>query len=320
MARNVPAIRRWAIVLALFLGACAQTPQTDNLLASFHTGDRSAGLPVRAELANVPFFPQEAYYCGPAALAMVLAWGGVETTQDEISELIYTPGRQGTLRSDVLGGARRHGRVAVTVNTLDELLAEIAAGHPVIVFQNLGLDWFQQWHFAVAIGYDLEAGHLILHSGLNERKVTPLSVFENTWRRGDFWALVVLPPENLPATASESDVVAAAVAVERVGAHDSALAAYDAILRRWPNSVGAQFGRGNVLYAKGDLDNSEKAFRALTAAHPSVGAAWNNLALVLLELGRRDDAILAAQTAIRTGDGNVEEYRKTLAQIRQRNI
>ena len=246
---------------------------------------------------------------------MVLAWGGVETNQNDIAELIYTPGRQGTLRSDVLGGARRHGRLAVTINNLEDLLREVAAGHPVIVFQNLGLDWFQQWHFAVAIGYDLEAGTLTLHSGINERKVTDLEVFENTWRRGDFWALVVLPPDRMPASAGEEHVFAAAAAIERLGDATAALRAYETMSQRWPDSFGAHFGTGNVLYTVGDLSGAEAAFRRAASVDPKAGAAWNNLAVVLAEQGRRSEAIAAVQTAIETGSGDVEEYRRTLAEI-----
>lgn len=305
----------WLAALALLLGACAGTPQTDRLMAR-HAGDaQPAGLPATSEIADVPFFAQDEYYCGPAALAMVLAWGGVETDQDKVAERIYTPGKQGTLRSDVLGGARRYGRLAVTINNLEDLLREVAAGHPVIVFQNLGLDIYQQWHFAVVIGYDLNAGQMVLHSGENERKVTSLVAFENTWRRGDFWALVVMPPDNLPATAEAPDVLTAAAGIERVGLHDAALTAYNTMLTRWPGNAAAQIGRGNVFYARGELAQSEEAFRRATESDPGSGAAWNNLAVVLNEMGRQDDARKAALKAIATESGPVEEYRRTLADI-----
>ncbi|HHK0959736.1 TPA: hypothetical protein ACQQQD_006485, partial [Pseudomonas aeruginosa] len=48
-----------ALLLAALLGGCAQPPE-------------SAALPARVELRDVPFFPQEAYQCGPAALATML--------------------------------------------------------------------------------------------------------------------------------------------------------------------------------------------------------------------------------------------------------
>ena len=61
------AARLLGALLLLALGACA-APQTAQLVQD--PGD----LPPRAEAAEVPFFAQERYYCGPAALAMVLAW------------------------------------------------------------------------------------------------------------------------------------------------------------------------------------------------------------------------------------------------------
>ena len=128
------------------LAGCA-TPETDRLL------EAPTALPPRAEVSGVPFFSQEKYYCGPAALAMVLSWSGPPGTQEEIAAQVYTPGRAGTLQSDMVAGARRHGRLAVPVTRLSDLTAELVAGHPVVVFQNLGFGWFPVWHYAVAIGY-----------------------------------------------------------------------------------------------------------------------------------------------------------------------
>ena len=192
------------------LAGCA-TPETDRLL------ETPTALPPRAEVSGVPFFPQEKYYCGPAALAMVLSWSGLPVTQEEIAAQVYTPGREGTLQSDMVAGARRHGRLAVPVTRLSDLTAELAAGHPVVVFQNLGFGWFPVWHYAVAIGYDLSSGDLVLHSGLDARRAMPLATFERTWARGDHWALVVLPPEELPAAADEAAVLRARAASSRPG-------------------------------------------------------------------------------------------------------
>jgi len=298
--------------LALLLAACAGTPQADRLAAG---GWRQAGLPARAGVPDVPFYAQEAYYCGPASLAMVLAWGGIATGQDEVAAQIYTPGKEGTLTMDVLGGARRHGRLAVHVDTLDGLLAEIAAGHPVIVFQNLGLDLYPQWHFAVATGYDLEAGVIVLHSGLDARRTTPLPTFEHTWRRAGYWALVVLPPDRLPASAGPAETVEAAFALERVGRLDDAETAYTAIVARWPGSGTAWLGLGNLAYGRGDLDGAVRAFGRATVAQPDFGAAWNNLAVVLARQGNRNAAIRAAENAVATGNGDVEEFQRTLAEV-----
>ena len=65
-------------VLALLLQGCAGLwPQTAELREGL-----PQGLPLRTELAQVPFFPQDEYQCGPAALATVLASAGAKVTPD----------------------------------------------------------------------------------------------------------------------------------------------------------------------------------------------------------------------------------------------
>ena len=296
------------LAAALLLSACS-APQANRILEA--PGD----LPPRVEMSEVPFFPQEQYYCGPAALATVLAWSGLDVTQEDLVSQVYTPGRQGTLRSDVVAAARRNGRLAVPVDTLADLLAELDAGHPVIVFQNLALDWYPQWHFAVAVGYDLNTGDLILRSGTDQRRVTRLSTFEHTWRRGDYWALVVLPADTLPATASELEVLQAVSGLEQTARIDDALAGYQAALGRWPDSLGGLMGLGNSRYALGDRAGARQAFAEAVRRHPDAAPAWNNLAVVLAELGYPGDALDAAREAVRLGGPSVQTYRETLAEI-----
>ena len=297
-----------ALVLVFLVAGCA-APQTQKIIAD------ADGVAPRAEVASVPFFAQQKYYCGPAALAMALSWSGLPVTRDDLVGQVYTPGREGSLRSDIVAAARRNGRLAVPVGRLSDLLGELAAGHPVVVFQNLGLGWAPQWHFAVAVGYDLAARSIHLRSGMEQRRITALDTFERTWARGGSWALVVLPPGRLPATARETPVVRAAAALERVGRHAEAAAAYDAASRRWPASLGAVLGLGNARHALGDLAGAEAAFLRATRRHPRAAGAWNNLAHVLGRLGRRADAMSAARTAVALGGRDRATYRKTLRQV-----
>jgi tetratricopeptide (TPR) repeat protein len=228
---------------------------------------------------------------------------------------VYTPGREGTLRTDILAAARRNGRLAVPVSNLSDLLLEIAAGHPVLVFQNLGLSWYSQWHFAVAIAYDLDAGEIVLHSGVEERRITPLKTFERTWARGDYWALVILPPGVLPATPDVHTVLKAAASLERVRRHSEAATAYQVAAQKWPENYGALMGLGNARYALGDLNGSQKAFRRAVNRHPEKPGGWNNLAHVLGRQGRKAEALKAAQEAVRLGGKDVETYRETLREV-----
>jgi tetratricopeptide (TPR) repeat protein len=297
-----------AVLAAASLAGCA-TP------AAVERAERRSALPDRAEVAGVPFEPQDELYCGPAALAMALSWSGPRVTQAELAPAVFTPGRAGTLQADLVAAARGHGRLAVPVAELGDLLTELAAGHPVLVLQNLALDWWPVWHYAVAVGYDRVAGDLVLRSGPEARHEVALATFERTWARAGHWGLVILPPDLLPASAGETAVVHAAAALERTDRLAAARVAYDAILERWPDSRGALLGRGNVRYAEGDLDGAERAFRRAVATDPGSGAAWNNLAQVLLERDRPDAALEAARRAVELGGPLAGTYRTTLRQI-----
>lgn len=293
---------------ALALTACT-APQTSALSVS------PGALPMEAEAKNVPFFPQEENYCGPAALATVLTWTGITVDPVQIAERVYTPDREGTLQSDILAAARREGRLAVPVGSLRDVMTEIAAGHPVLVLQNLSFNWFPQWHYAVAVAYDLTSRIITLRSGSDPERMTPLDTFEHTWQRGDYWALVILKPDDLPASADVADVERAAAALERVGRTEEAALAYSTILKRWPDSYVALMGLGNVHYNGGDLVGAEAAFRQAIAAHPNRAEAWNNLAYVLTANGKPSEAIAAARRAIDLSPGNEQPYLETLQDL-----
>jgi tetratricopeptide (TPR) repeat protein len=304
--------RRWraaGCAVLLTLAGCA-TPEVAALRHEAH------GLPRQAEVAGVPFHPQQEQYCGPAALATALGWSGLPARQETLAREVFTPAREGTLGHDLIGAARRHGRLAVPIADLPSLLGELAAGHPVLVLLNLGLDWYPQWHFAVAVGYDLDSDELMLRSGEEPRHVVALDTFARTWARAEHWALVVLAPDRLPASGDEAAVLSAAAGLERAGHFDAAALAYDAILRRWPGSLAALIGRGNARYAAGDLAGAEAAYRAALEQHPGAATAWNNLADVLAAQGNRAEALSAAQRAVELGGAHAEVYRRTLEEIR----
>ncbi len=66
--------------------------------------------PREVELGAVPFFAQEDYQCGPAALAMVLGYSGLAVRPEDLMAQVYAPARQGSLPPAMLSAARRHGR------------------------------------------------------------------------------------------------------------------------------------------------------------------------------------------------------------------
>lgn len=282
------------------------------------------------QIDGIPFFAQDAYQCGPAALAMALSWSGIAVQPADLTPQVYTSSRKGSLQSALIGATRRYDRIAFVFDTdasekddgqaqrIDALVAEILAGHPVIVLQNLGLTWFPRWHYAVVIGIDPIHGNLILHSGITPNRRIAIEVFMRTWARSGYWALLALPPDTLPASMDETGCLLAVSALEQMGRWTTAARSYRAVMARWPDSLGAHVGLGVCLYETGDLAAAEVVFRRATRQFPDAGIAFNNLAEVLSAQGRHDEALDAAARAVAIGGPLRERYQETLESIRRR--
>jgi hypothetical protein len=242
-------------------------------------------IPTRAAISSVPLIEQADFYCGPASLAMVMQAGGLNVGQDELAAMAFTPGAEGAYRADMIGTARRQGQLAVTLTRFDDLLEEVAAGNPVIVFQNLGLGFLPRWHYGVVVGYDRAREEMYLHSGQLSRLTMEFPVFERTWRRGEYWALVVLPPDRFPVTSRELDVLRAGSALERVGRLGEAQVLYQTGAEQWPENWLWPFGLGNARYSSGDLAGAARAYRRAIALEPEASEARTNLRTVEDELG-----------------------------------
>jgi hypothetical protein len=266
-------------------------------------------------LAEVPFHAQAEHQCGPAALAMLLGWNGLDVSPADLSPQVYSPALEGSLQPVIIAAARRHGHIAHPVTGREALLLELAAGHPVMVLQNLGLSWYPRWHYAVVIGYDRPGKSLVLHSGRSRAERLSFRVFDNTWARSDHWGLVVLPPDQLPATATEESFLAAAVGLEQAQQWPAAATAYQTALERWPESFIAWMGLGNSRHAMGETAAAEQAFRRAAGLQPANGAAFNNLARVLARQGKQKEALAAARQAVACGGPLLEHFQRTLAEV-----
>lgn len=294
----------------LMLAGCAALPPV-----SFS----EQGFPRQFELSDTAFFPQLEYQCGPAALATILASAQVSVVPEALVSEIYLSERQGTLQAELIGAARRQDRVPyVLAPEITSVLREVVAGHPVLVLQNLGLSWLPQWHYAVVVGFDLDYQNLVLRSGTERRHVVSLYTFERTWARAQHWAMVVMPSNQVPATATERSFLEAVATLEAQRRYTAAMHGYQAALQRWPESVLARFGLANSAFGQQDDARAEREYRALLAQLPGNAAAWNNLAHVLLRQRRCADAEAAAQQAVKLGGATESVARNTLAEIRAR--
>jgi tetratricopeptide (TPR) repeat protein len=259
------------------------------------------GTPAAIELVDTPFFPQEDYQCGPAALATVLVDSGVAVHPDELAPRVYLPRRQGSLQPELIAATRHYDRIPYVIPPdFSALLAEVSQGRPVLVLQNLGVRAFPAWHYAVVVGYARERSEVVLRSGTDERRVTPATTFANTWRRGGNWGVVALQPGDLPATDDSSGYLRALAAAESAGRTDLAEPSYRAASERWPHSSLVWLGLGNSAYARGEQDAAERMYRHALAIDPGNAAALNNLASTIAEQGRCDEAqqLLTAALAL----------------------
>jgi len=305
------------LFLIILLCGCA-TPQTQKIFQAI-----PENLPAQIELTDVPFYPQETYQCGPAALATALNFSGARITPSDLIAQVYLPAREGSLQVEMLAATRRNGFLAYEIAPkLEDLLVEVAAGTPVVVLQNLGLSWLPKWHYAVVVGYDLPRREIILRSGLTQRQVLPFTTFEHTWARSAHWAMLVLPAGSVPRTATEAGYIKAALALEKNVTSEEVVDVYQAALKKWPENLTAHIGLGNAFYAQNDKALAENIFRQATLKHPDSAIAFNNLAQTLFDDRRYVEAHSAATQAVSLAQANggeaLSSAQQTLKQINEK--
>ena len=257
------------------------------------------------ELSDTVFFPQKDYQCGPAALATLIVHAGKKVSPGHLEEKIYLPDRKGSLQVELVAASRGYDLIPYVIDpSFTALLAEIRAGRPVLVLQNLGLAAFSLWHYAVVIGYDTEEDTMILRSGTVRRQMVSARRFLVSWRQSGSWAMIILRPGEMPVNTDQARYLKAVAALEAVGRYDTALAGYQAALQRWPDIDSALLGLGNCYYELGRLDEAEQAYRSLVHQYPGHGIGYNNLAHVLAEQGQYAQALAVLDRGLLLADYN----------------
>lgn len=171
-----------SIIILSLLSSCARTPEA------------SLSEPSRV-IAAVPFFPQQAFQCGPASLAGVLSYWGVDITPEEIATDIYSQSARGTLNVDMILYAEKRGLEAHHYRgSLEDLRRRIDSGYPLIVLVDSGFWVYEQNHFMVVVGYS--QGGIIANSGKEQHRSIPLGGFLKSWEKANFWTLLVLPGQG----------------------------------------------------------------------------------------------------------------------------
>jgi hypothetical protein len=301
-----------ACLVFVLAAACSSTPHVAQI-----AGARA--LPSHVELEQTPFHPQTEHACGPAALATLLGAAGEAETPEALAREVFLPGREGAVQPEMAASLRAHGLLPYPISPdLDAVMAEVAAGRPVLVLQKLGFGPWPSWHYAVVVGYDTASGHFVLRSGTERRQSLRAAAFEATWGRADHWGLVALQPGTLPTDPDVTRYMGAAAGLEATGHLDDAARAYRAAAQHWPDEPLPWLGLANTAAYQKDWVAAELTYRRVLALEPGQAVAWNNRAEALRQLGCLDAArrvLDDASAAVATDDALRPALARTLAQV-----
>jgi tetratricopeptide (TPR) repeat protein len=270
------------------------------------------------ELVHTPFYPQVTDQCGPSALAAVLNSSGVTVTPEALKSRIYIPGRQGSLQIELLAATRGYERMPYLIDTnVSAILAEVRAGRPVLVLQNLGSKRSPIWHYAVVVGYLADKKQFVLRSGDQERHLMRASRFIRTWQRAGYWGVLALQPGEMPASPDADKYVRSVATIEAIGDIENALLSYHAATERWPEHSLAWLGMGNSFYAQGNLDSAETAYKRLLSIDSDHLVALNNLSQVQIDRGCFAHASVTLDAALSQANPETTIYR-TIQETRRK--
>ena len=269
------------------------------------------------ELTATPFFAQEKYQCGPAALAMLLGASGVSVLPDDLVSAVYLPGRQGSLQVELAAAARQRGRIPYpVVPGLAGLTGQIQSGRPVLVLQNLGLKRWPFYHYAVVIGVH-PPDRVVLRSGTKKRVEMSAAGFSRTWHRAGSWGLIVLSPGEIPPNPDPITYVTAVAAFEAAGNVAAAGTAYQAALAEWPDHPAVRFALANNYLGQKNHAAAIPLYQGILAADPYHVAAANNLAEALAQSGQLMKAQQVIHSAVQTAEKINSPLLKHIEQTRR---
>ena len=296
----------------VLLSACATPPQSKQILETFPSK------PSQILLSDVPFWPQTEYQCGPAALAMVLNQKGVNVEPNQLISHLYIPDKKGAVTPEMLALTRHYERIPVRIKGhLSQILRQLENGRPVVVLQNLGLEILPKWHFAIIVGYDQSTSEFILHTGDIEQRHMLFSVFERTWARSGYWAMIILSPSERPDAEDLEPYLKSIIDFEAMGNKKVARLGYQQILKHQPQNFTALMGLANIAYQEGQFKLATELFESLTLQYPNRPEVWNNLAYSYLKMHLNEQALVAVRKAIKLSDSSADLHDNYLQSLQE---
>ncbi len=280
-------------------GCAIYAPQYYSGGKSFN--EQFEGLPRKVDMVEVPFVPQDSFYCGPASLSMVLTHMGLDAPFEQLESELVLPARKGTLQLDMLVVTRQRGAVPHVLNPhLDDVIRTLAMGHPVIALENFGSFLFPLWHYSVLVGYDLDQGVLFRRSGMREYTRIPISVFEYLWADDGHWAMVALPPNVAPVSPKQGPWRDHLIQMEKKFSPRQALQAWETYGLSFASDPVAWAAQGNALANQEKWpEAAERYRRALELAPDHVKIAKTG-AEIFDRAGLSSQSLCAQQVVTKT--------------------
>ena len=246
-------------------------------------------------IPNVPMQKWDIKSCGAGALSSVLQHYGDETPM-AVWDAALPKTRGGVMSIDLVLAARQKGFDSQLV-TGDRPMVEreLLDGRPVILMLQViqapgkGYDFF---HYVVLDGIDPQRKLVRAQFGDAKARWIRFERLELAWKGGAYTAIVIRPGD--PAR----ELLRTAVALEDSGKVTEAAKAYREIVATHPSSAVAWTNLGNAESRLGNRAAAEEAFRRALAIDERSPDALNNLAWLLYEDKRFEEAESLARRAV----------------------
>jgi hypothetical protein len=299
--------------LLILLSACQTPIQTKQLLTAPPNIARQYFIP------EVPFYPQQQFFCGPTTLSEVAGFYGLKQSPATIAPNTFISGLDGTLQIEMIAATRQLGLLAYAQRAnMSQLLSLVADNIPVIVLQNNAIALLPQWHYAVVIGYDLDTAEIVLHSGITAAHRLNFATFERTWRRGNYWMLAMLPSNK--ASKHLDPFIYTKACQDLLNTHqvDTGIAALNTATKQWPEYWLPYFLLGNHYFSTEPLVAATWFLQGLAFAQHEI-AYLNNYAMLLSTLHCHSNAtaLIAAALLVSPDDANLLDSQQQIRAAKQ---
>jgi tetratricopeptide (TPR) repeat protein len=254
---------------------------------------------------NVPFIPPREDLCGSTSIQMVAQYWqsnskySPKLSLQELDQRTLLPLKGGTLQVELVSAARANGLIAYPLEpNFDALLSELIAQHPVIVLINRSYSWYPLWHYIPVNGYDTRRKEFLTHFSDQPNEPIGIKTFAELWKRSENWGVVLLPPGEIPASATSKKFLRSVYELEKVGMVEEAIRSYQSALIRWPEDLDIHFILGNSYYRVDRLSEAEESYRRFLSRNPIHPLALNNLALLLSKTGKKTEGLALLDHAV----------------------